>query len=114
MSPLAVEWLSIALTQSNGITGRFDLNTAFLTILLALAGWTLHGVQRHEKSLTQVEQQLWGKDGKNGHASELRNMNESLEGLERFLTRVDRRIDRIEMRLKLEPLPDDSEDDTRS
>lgn len=111
--PLALNALAaLAQSQGIGLGGQFDLNTAFLTILLALAGWTLHGVQRHEKSLTQVEQQLWGKDGKNGHASELRDLNQSLEGLERFLQRVERRIDRIEVRLKLPPLPDDPEDDT--
>src|SRR5690349_8682093 len=105
---IAFEAMALVLAMQSaggGIGSQFDLNTAFLTILLALAGWTLHGVQRHEKSLTQVEQQLWGKDGKNGHSSELRNLDESIQGLERYLRHMERRIVRLELRSKLGPLP---------
>ena len=75
---------------------QIDLNTVLLTIVLAISGWTLTTVLKHVRSLTQIEQQLWGKDGNNGHSSDIRQMREAINRLQQIFQRMLRRIERLE------------------
>lgn len=77
---------------------QIDLNTVLLTIVLAISGWTLTTVLKHVRSLTQIEQQLWGKDGNNGHASDIKELRQAMERMQVFAQRILRRIERLEER----------------
>lgn len=110
------------------------LTTVLLTVLIGLASWVLHTTLAHSKkfgdlndhlserdqhinaALGKISQQLWGVDGKNGHASEVRSLKKSLRGIERYLERMSFRIQRLEERAGLpsgehHKLDDDPEDD---
>lgn len=94
---------------------QIDLNTVLLTIVLAISGWTLTTVLRHVKSLTQIEHQLWGKDGRNGHTSDIRLIKSGLARVEKGLHRIVRRIERLEERSGVHEKhhDDEPEDDRR-
>lgn len=77
---------------------QVDLNTVLLTIVLAISGWTLTTVLKHVRSLTQIEQQLWGKDGNNGHSSDIRQLRDAINRLQEIFQRMLRRIERLEER----------------
>ena len=80
------------------VRGQIDLNTILITIVLAICGWTLQSVLRHARALTQIEQQLWGKDGKNGHSSDIRRLLRGWDRIGRFLHELDHRVSRLEER----------------
>lgn len=95
---------------------QIDWNTVLLTIILAISGWTLTTVLKHVRSLTQIEQQLWGKDGRNGHTSDIKLIKSGLHRVEKGLARMIRRIERLEERSGVhEKFRDDDEpeDDRR-
>lgn len=101
------------------------LITILLTVLIGLSTWALKTVLTHAdkfesvgKSLDRINQQIWGADGRNGHASEIREIKRSFRRIERFLLRQGWRIQRLEERAGLpsgehEKLSsdDDEEDD---
>jgi len=79
------------------------LTTILLTVLIGLSTWALKTVLTHadrfdsvNKSLGTINQQLWGVDGKNGHASEIREIKQSFRRIERYVLRLDYRMQRLE------------------
>jgi len=105
------------------------LTTILLTVLIGLSTWALKTVLSHaerfetvNKSLSTINQQLWGVDGKNGHASEIRDIKRSFRRIERYILKLDYRIQRVEEQTghpsgehaRFERDPDgDQEDDQR-
>lgn len=87
------------------------LTTVLLAVLLGVSGWALRtifklsdAVGAIDKSVAKVSQQLWGVDGKNGHSSELRQLNDGIDKIQKSLNTMYRRVDRLEYHLKLPPL----------
>jgi hypothetical protein len=79
------------------------LITILLTVLIGLSTWALKTVLTHadkfekvNESLSKVTQQIWGVDGNNGHASEIREIKRSFRRIERFMLRLDMRVHHIE------------------
>lgn len=84
------------------------LITILLTVLIGLSTWALKTVLTHadrfekvDTSVNRVTQQIWGVDGKNGHASELRDLKRSFRRIERYLMRLGSRLDRVEDKVGL-------------
>ncbi len=81
------------------------LITVLLTVLIGLSTWALKTVLTHAErfemvgnALGKINQQLWGVDGQNGHASEIREIKRSFQRIERFLSRLDWRVQQLEER----------------
>lgn len=79
------------------------LITILLTVLIGLSTWALKTVLTHAdrfekvtESLGKINQQLWGVDGQNGHASEIRQIKKSFRRIEQYILRLDMRVQRIE------------------
>lgn len=102
------------------------LTTILLTVLVGLSTWALKTVLAHavifgevNKSLGKINQQLWGVDGQNGHNSEIREIKKSFHRIERYIIRLDSRVQRLEDKTghthDRDRLPDDDdpEDDRR-
>lgn len=84
------------------------LITILLTVLIGLSTWALKTVLTHAdrfedvgKSLVKISQQLWGVDGKNGHASEIREFSRAARRIERAVSRLNWRVQRLEERAGL-------------
>lgn len=84
------------------------LITVLLTVLIGLSTWALKTVLTHADKfedvgtkLSKLNQQIWGADGRNGHASEIREIKRSFRRIERFLLRHDWRLQRLEERAGL-------------
>ena len=93
------------------------LITILLTALIGLSTWALRTVLTHaerfedvDKALGKINQQVWGVDGRNGHTSELQDLHRSLSGIERSISRLIRRVDRIDYHLKLPEFRDRRDD----
>jgi hypothetical protein len=93
------------------------LITILLTVLIGLSTWALKTVLAHagkfatvDEKLGKIGQQLWGVDGRDGHTSELKELNESIDGLKHSITRLIRRVDRIDYHLKLPEFRERRED----
>lgn len=128
------------------------MTTVLLAILGVLSTWVLRTLLAHAKkfgavqrlhaqefteltdslnrrfgsidtSLTQMRQQLWGVDGRNGHTSDLRAIKSALRDIDRYLERMHYRMSRVEEKLGLQSGEhekyrggrgdDDTEDDRR-
>jgi hypothetical protein len=113
------------------------LITALLTTVLGLARWALVTVREYRKDLKEnkdaqdvqlkeinanvqrIAQQVWGVDGRNGHASELRDLKRSFRRIERYILRLGARVGRVEDKVGLPSGEhprlddDDAEDDRR-
>lgn len=91
------------------------LVTTLLTIVIGLSTWTLKTVLRQESDVTQIKQQIWGRDGRNGHSSELKDLKSSFSRIEKYLTRLGFRMLRVEEKLGIDSgehrRPDDPEGD---
>jgi hypothetical protein len=79
--------------------------TILLTLLIGLSSWALKTVLAHaakfervDGGIAKINQQLWGVDGQNGHASDIRQINRSFRRIEHFLQRLDWRVQRLEER----------------
>jgi hypothetical protein len=123
--------LLLAALQQSGVSswnlrGIDVLITILLTVLIGISGWALRTVLHHAerfetvgKDLSKVTQQLWGVDGRNGHASELRDLKRSFRRIERYLLRLGARVGRVEDKVGLPSGEhprlddDDAEDDRR-
>lgn len=84
------------------------LITILLTVLIGLSTWALKTVLAHADKfedvgtkLGRLDQQIWGADGRNGHASDIRDIKRSFRRIERFLLRHDWRLQRLEERAGL-------------
>ena len=109
--------LSLQVATSWNIRVIDVLITVLLTVLIGISTWALRTVLTHadrfekvEASLGKISQQVWGVDGRNGHTSELRDLNKSIGDLERIIARLIRRVDRIDFHLKLPEWRDRRED----
>jgi hypothetical protein len=92
------------------------LVTTLLTMVLGISAWALKRIidrerdedKRYEKisvALAEISQQLWGKDGKNGHASDLRELKKALDRIWDFLSEFDNRVSRIEEKVEIQTPP---------
>jgi hypothetical protein len=122
-------WMALAvLTQvatSWNLRAIDILITILLTVLIGLSTWALKTVLTHADRFEQVgvalgkiNQQLWGVDGKNGHASEIREFSRAARRIERAVSRLSWRVQRLEERAGLPSgeherfgADDDAEDD---
>lgn len=93
------------------------LITVLLTVLIGISTWALKTVLTHaerfervDASIGKIGQQIWGVDGRNGHTSELAELNHSIGDLHRIIARLIRRVDRIDYHLKLPEFRDRRED----
>jgi hypothetical protein len=120
--------LSLQVASSWNLRAIDILITILLTVLIGLSTWALKTVlthaERFEKvgdQLGRINQQLWGADGRNGHASEIRDIKKSFRRIEHYLSRLDWRVQRLEERQglpsgeheKFRSGDDDTEDDSR-
>lgn len=78
------------------MSSQIDLNTILIGIVLAISGWTLKTVLGLLTRQTQVESALWGKDGQNGHASDIRRLRDALAEIGRQIGRLLTRVERLE------------------
>ena len=116
-----MNWIEAAIATVQGTTWNLRaidvLITILLTVLIGLSTWALRTVLTHaerfedvDKALGKINQQVWGVDGRNGHTSELRDLHTSLNGIERSISRLIRRVDRIDYHLKLPEFRDRRDD----
>jgi len=116
--------LSLQVSANWNLRAIDILITILLTVLIGLSTWALKTVLTHadkfEKvsgELGAVRQQLWGVDGKNGHASELRDLKRSFRRIERYLLKLGTRVQRVEDKVGVPSgeherfVSDDEEDD---
>ena len=81
------------------------LVTALLGIIIGLSTWLIKAVLDLRGATAKVSQQLWGVDGKNGHASDIRGVKKALEDIGDMLLDHDYRLRRIEERQGMETPP---------
>ncbi len=77
------------------------LLTALMTIITGLTTWILRTVLKHQDDNTEFRMTLWGKDGKNGHASAIRNLRRAVEQFERSYRDLFHRVRGIEKHLRI-------------
>ena len=55
-----------------------------------------------QTAIAEIRQAIWGRDGNNGHASELRALRRSFRRIERYLMQLGYRVQRAEEKLGLD------------
>lgn len=78
------------------------LVTTLLTIIIGLNTWMLKTVLDLLRATARLSQQVWGVDGQNGHASELRSLRKSFNRIERYISKLGFRLQRVEERLGMD------------
>ena len=81
------------------------LVTTLLTIVIGLNTWLLKTVLDLLRATAKISQQIWGVDGNNGHASDIRGFRKALREIGDLFTDLDYRVRRLEERHGVETPP---------